>query len=63
MAAERTTGVTARVAMVMACGDKVEVGRVVPASTAQIARECGMAENYVRSTQRRIRQQLGWQAR
>lgn len=63
MAAERTTGVAARVAMVMAEGDKLVVGKAIPASTAQIASECQMAENYVRSTQRRIRAQLGWQAK
>jgi hypothetical protein len=69
MANERTTGVAARVALAMAYGDRVEIGPVTgtryvrPATTKEIAAECGINEVYVRSTMARIRRQLGPQAR
>lgn len=60
---ERTTGVAARVALAMAEGDRPQVGGVRPATTAEIASECGINEVYVRSTMARIRRQLGPQAK
>lgn len=68
MAAERTSGVAARVALAMAEGDKVERWpsgntHVRPATNAELAAECGINEVYVRSVTARIRRQLGPQAR
>lgn len=57
----------AQVAEAMANGDRVSrwpsgAERVEPATPAQLAAATGMANSHVRSVQRRIRQQLGWQA-
>jgi hypothetical protein len=63
MAAERTTGVAARVALAMAYGDRpVGIGCVREATNAELAAECEINEVYVRSVKARIRRQLGPQA-
>lgn len=65
--AKREGTLDARVAQAMATGDRVSTWpsgneRVEPATPAQLSVACGMANSHVRSVQRRIREQLGWQA-
>lgn len=65
--AKRDGTLDARVAEAMANGDAVTRWpsgreRVEPAKPAALATRCGMVNSHVRSVQRRIREQLGWQA-
>jgi hypothetical protein len=55
-------GMKERVAEAMANGDRLQNGGVRPATSEEIAAQLGIPASYVRSTMRRIRNDLGPQA-